>query len=382
MLALVLSVMLSAVGGGQNGAAPQPVTVKAPDGVTLKASYFAAAKPGPAILLLHQCNSERSSWTPFAAAAAARGYHVLALDFRGFGESGGERPEQRQEQQRIIDETWPGDVDAAFAWLTSQPGVDRTRVAAAGASCGVNQSVQLARRHPEVRTLVLLSGPVTRASREYLRDTPALPLLAAASDEDGDALVTMRWILGWSRNPANRLLEYRAAGHGTEMLAAEKRLQPAMFDWLDAHLRGPAATASAAAAPAAPSPIEQFWNVLTAPDGITRAREIYLDTKRRSPDLVLFPETELNLYGYQLLQQGRPKEAVAVFQLNVEAYPGSANTYDSLSDAYVADGNREEALRNAEKAVDLLAADTRVPPEFRAAIRESAENKIKALKKR
>ncbi len=54
------------------------------------------------------------------------------------------------------------DIDAAYAWLTSQKGVDKTRIGAAGASCGVNPSVQLARRHPEVRTVVLLSGGIRR----------------------------------------------------------------------------------------------------------------------------------------------------------------------------------------------------------------------------
>src|SRR5262250_1659014 len=38
------------------------VDLKAPDGNLLKASYFAASKPGPAILLFHQNNRTRTSW--------------------------------------------------------------------------------------------------------------------------------------------------------------------------------------------------------------------------------------------------------------------------------------------------------------------------------
>src|SRR5439155_6818793 len=36
------------------------------DGTTLKASYFAAAKPGPGVLLLHQCNQQRKMWDSLA----------------------------------------------------------------------------------------------------------------------------------------------------------------------------------------------------------------------------------------------------------------------------------------------------------------------------
>jgi dienelactone hydrolase len=154
-LASVFGLIAASAAAQTSTTAPAPTTVslKAADGVTLKASYFSPGRPGPGILLLHACNRERKSWTHLATDAAKRGYHVLALDFRGYGESEGQRFERFQEQQPVIDEKWPGDVDAAFTWLTAQPGVDKERIAAAGASCGVNQSVQ-SRRHPEVRTVV------------------------------------------------------------------------------------------------------------------------------------------------------------------------------------------------------------------------------------
>jgi len=81
-----------------------------------------------------------------------------------------------------------GDIDAAYAWLTSQAGVDKTRMAAAGASCGANQSVHLARRHPEVRTVVLLSGAIAPDGREFIRDSAWLPIFGAASHGDGGAV--------------------------------------------------------------------------------------------------------------------------------------------------------------------------------------------------
>jgi len=42
--------------------AARMVDLTASDGTALKASYFAAAKPGPGVLLLHQSNRTRKSW--------------------------------------------------------------------------------------------------------------------------------------------------------------------------------------------------------------------------------------------------------------------------------------------------------------------------------
>ncbi len=360
--------------------ATQVVDIKAGGGVTLKATYFPAARPGPAIVLLHACNKDRSSWTRLATDAAANGFHVLALDFRGFGESGGARFTQSPEQQSTIDLYWPGDVDAALAWLISQPQVDKTRVGAAGASCGVNQAVQLARSHPEVKTLVLLSGGINPPGRLHLRDSPWLPVFAAASDGDGGVVGQMRWALGWSRNPANKFVEYKAAGHGTDMFAAEKELEPLVIGWFNLHLRNAPAKPLVVTA-SQPSPTEQFWNMFSAPGGVAKARQIYDESKRAKKPEVLFPENETNLLGYQLLQEGNAKDAVEVFKMNVEAYPASANTYDSLSDGYLALGNREEALRYAEKAVEMIPKDTEASDDLKKLIREGAEKKIKELRK-
>ncbi|MEO6212007.1 MAG: alpha/beta fold hydrolase [Vicinamibacterales bacterium] len=249
-------------------AAQTPVTLKAADGLTLKATYYSPGTPGPALMLLHQCNRDRSAWAAFAAKAVARGYHVMAMDYRGFGESEGARFSTLLEQQPIINEKWPGDVDAAFAWLAGQAGVDKNRVGAAGASCGVNQAVLLSARHPEVRSLVLLSGGTTPEARTHLQRSASPPILAAASDDDGDAVNTMRWILGWSHDPRNKFLGFKAAGHGTDMFPVEKGLEPQLLDWLDATLVAtPARAETTTGLPTKPSPVEEFWSALAQPGG-------------------------------------------------------------------------------------------------------------------
>ena len=64
-------------------------------------------------------------------------------------------------------------------------------------------------------------------------------------------------------------------------------------------------------------------------------------------------EAEINAFGYRLIQLQKMDEAIEMFKLNVELYPNSANVYDSLGDAYEQKGNKAEAIKNYEKALQI-----------------------------
>jgi len=66
-----------------------------------------------------------------------------------------------------------------------------------------------------------------------------------------------------------------------------------------------------------------------------------------------FSETELNTLGYQLVGMKRMKDAIEIFKLNVEMFPTSGNPYDSLGETYLADDQKDLALANYKKAVEL-----------------------------
>lgn len=66
-----------------------------------------------------------------------------------------------------------------------------------------------------------------------------------------------------------------------------------------------------------------------------------------------FKESELNTLGYTLLQGNRNKDAVKIFELNAREFPNSANVYDSLAEGCMLDGNKELAIANYEKSLEL-----------------------------
>lgn len=87
--------------------------------------------------------------------------------------------------------------------------------------------------------------------------------------------------------------------------------------------------------------------------GIAAGVSEYRDLKARQANLYDFGEPELNTLGYLLLQSQKVKEAIEIFKLNVEAYPQGFNTYDSLGEAYMVNGDKELAIQNYKKSLEL-----------------------------
>lgn len=87
--------------------------------------------------------------------------------------------------------------------------------------------------------------------------------------------------------------------------------------------------------------------------GLDAAVRQYRDIKAHEAEKYSLTEAELNLLGYQLLGAGKVDDAIAVFKLNVEAFPQGFNPYDSLGEAFMAAGMKEDAIRNYAKSLEL-----------------------------
>jgi hypothetical protein len=64
-------------------------------------------------------------------------------------------------------------------------------------------------------------------------------------------------------------------------------------------------------------------------------------------------ENEINLLGYQYLNVQNYDKAIETFKMNIEKHPDSWNVYDSLAEAYAKSGNKDLALKNYEKALNM-----------------------------
>lgn len=379
------------------------VALKAPDGTALAASDFAppSGKPGPGVLLLHQGNRDRQSWEDVASRLAAAGIHAVTVDLRGFGDSGGTPHAKWTSAERsAARKATAGDVDTAWEFLASQPGVTRGVIGIGGAGAdGVGQAVAAARRHPEeVKSLALLSGETDLAGGRFLKDHPRLPILFALANDDEypPTQDVMEWTYGVLAGPGRRFVHYDGArppwlgfedregipatgGHGTDMFRGHPELPGILADWfVETLVKTPGRAdvrETAAALPSTP-----ILEEIEAPGGAERVARKLAEARSGDPDARLWPEAVVTVMGYHHLGAGDTKRAVEIMKLNVAAYPESADAHDSLSDAYLADGQKDLARDHAEKALALLASDTTDSAVRKTEILDSAQGKLDQLR--
>jgi len=91
---------------------------------------------------------------------------------------------------------------------------------------------------------------------------------------------------------------------------------------------------------------------------LAEALEGYRKIKKEMPDANVVAEGRLNNLGYTLMRQNKLPEAIDIFKLNVEFYPGAWNVYDSLGEAYMTNGDKDLAITNYKKCLGLNPKNT------------------------
>jgi Amidohydrolase family len=104
---------------------------------------------------------------------------------------------------------------------------------------------------------------------------------------------------------------------------------------------------------AAKEPISDVLSKTVKEQNVDAAIRQYRELKASQPQKYDFSEDELDGLGQQLLQTKKVKDAIRIFQLNADVYPSSFAVYQSLGDAYLADGSKELATKNYKKSLEL-----------------------------
>jgi pimeloyl-ACP methyl ester carboxylesterase len=184
------------------------VSFSAVDGVHVLGATFGTGEFG--VALGHQWGSDVCEWVGFAKVLAARGYRVLALDFRGYGSTPAPagRPSQRLQN----------DVLGAAAELRRE---GAKKVAAIGSSMGGTAVlVAAAQRGGRLAGVVSLSGATGFRGLDALGAVKRLtvPVRFAASRGDTSFAVGARELMKATAAKDKALLLVPGGLHGTSML--------------------------------------------------------------------------------------------------------------------------------------------------------------------
>lgn len=86
----------------------------------------------------------------------------------------------------------------------------------------------------------------------------------------------------------------------------------------------------------------------------SKTKTDYSPTKNASAiELVTLTENQMNDLGYRLIRLKRIKDAIAVFKQNTIDFPQAFNTWDSLAEGYMLDGDKESAIKYYKKSLEL-----------------------------
>ena len=113
---------------------------------------------------------------------------------------------------------------------------------------------------------------------------------------------------------------------------------------------------------------------------INYAIEQFKYLKKNAADEFNFTESALNNAGYFLLRSERANEAIRILQLNTEEYPRSANAFDSLADAYLAAGDKNNALACVKKSLALIPEDPHASDADKEQMRRWANEKLQRIR--
>jgi dienelactone hydrolase len=211
---------------------------------TIKGTFYkSAVENSPAVLLLHQWQSDRKSYDAFAKLLQSKGIGVLSVDGRGFGESvkttDGKTLSADRSDESV--EAMKTDVDNAFLLLADQPNVDPERIGIVGASYGSSLAIIYGAGNKKVKAVALLSPGMN-----YFGNMPTEPavkaygeraLLLVAAKDDRASAESVEKLKMAGDNTKYEIKVYEKGGHGTNLFAAKVGMEELLLGFLSKSLK-------------------------------------------------------------------------------------------------------------------------------------------------
>ena len=229
-----------------NIANAEKVNLSTHDKFPLIGEYFKPNAPkDKAVLMLHQCNYNRTMYDEIGKNLAEQGIHALSLDFRSYGESVKGKMNQQHirtlpedERDKVWDtlwETWQQDTQVAYALLQSKFKGNGT-IGIIGASCGGSQGLALMEKKEVKAMSYFSSGQNEERIARYKNQFSGMPTLIIAAKDDGFTYTSAQKLFELATNPNSKLIAYSAGGHGYPLLAKDPTLAAQIATWFSKQL--------------------------------------------------------------------------------------------------------------------------------------------------
>jgi dienelactone hydrolase/predicted negative regulator of RcsB-dependent stress response len=168
----------------------------------------------------------------------------------------------------------------------------------------------------------------------------SFPEYQRADYEREDGYTGYTWVVRYTLQFLNAYLKHDAAAMAYLKRKPTENGSPKHFMSVDFR-----------AAKGVPISLEAFRAAL-GQRGFDHASEIYVEMQKEKSDFKLNEEA-MNSWAYRLMDENHLPEATELLKMNVQIYPESSNVYDSLGEAYMKAGQKELAIKNYKKSLEL-----------------------------
>ena len=378
----------------------------------------------PVVLYFGGLNAPINSNAILAEYLASHGYVVASISLLG--------PSDEQTfQSRSADDLESSVRDMEFAWsvVQSEPNIDKAKLAVAGHSVGAIEAVILGLRNSDVSAVIALDGtygfeglssalthsygyapenmraafldlrraqgaqgnePLDLGTVESFRHSDRTLITIEKmhhSDFTSFAMVGAQFHAplptNYPLNVWNR--ETRRAGYEDtckivlSFLDSKVKSDANALGEIDRlpKQNGEISVRHMSAVPPPPSPLEAA--TLANADGLEAAKRAFTVSCGGLNLASCMDENRFNTWGYNLLGEKRPKDALIVFQLNAWAHPQSANAQDSVADAYLSVHDKENARAAVQRAIALVPADQTLDPTSKSSFLSEEKAKLQSI---
>lgn len=88
-----------------------------------------------------------------------------------------------------------------------------------------------------------------------------------------------------------------------------------------------------------------------------QAMPAFMDKNGRHQDTLQISEGDMNALGYRMMSRGQHQDAKQILGMNLQAFPNSANVYDSYGEICLRLGDREKAAKYYTQAAEMDASN-------------------------
>lgn len=208
----------------------QSLELETKDGYKIAADFYSAESLDLGVILIHQYDSSKESYSKTIPYYTDNGINVVAIDLRGHGQSSGDLSSFKDKDYQLM----LNDIEAAVNWLQNQ-NLD-IKISLVGASVGANLAMLYADQDEKIVTVVTLSpglnyhGLETKKVAERMK-RPII-YIAAVDDEYAKDSVVELYDATPLEEPEKKIYVYRGSVHGTEIIEQQASLLEYIPKWI------------------------------------------------------------------------------------------------------------------------------------------------------